>query len=507
MRDTYQDELDCADKESVTDSESSDNESDNSNEEVVACSESLALMSVKPVVNVVAFDDRGPIRIYTNINLIEKLGLESMVKQLLFSEHRYQNHINGVDPLKCFMPFLQVLVDGLPEEIKLTKPFAEWHELEHTNVEPSARMKDQCHDASFEAAHVLINRYPNVSSISATMVKPHEFMQKLILDLAVGYDKQLSKFVYDMPATHSYTLTAPNLIELDLTLRFSRDQNLPTICPGSLQKINLVLDRQLFSWNMFRIGNKPKPIVFNNLEDLSITYVVQNEIADDMLNANNIELVFPSLERLYLENCTLARKNAQAMMSHGLKELHFEGSIVAASELCEQPLRNLDRLDVIWVERHYREEADNFVTLANEIFNKTDGIEHVYCKMRSMRYTERMNDVDWPYLTHLSLGFMIPFKELFVMLPKVPNLVCLDMNICQWGESKITEATELLTNIKKHYPTPLPSKIKTLRLVDNYGVMLPKLYHELPFVRAIENLKWYLPQLTDIDIQGEDDEL
>ncbi|KAJ2721240.1 hypothetical protein H4S00_003023 [Coemansia sp. D1744] len=330
------------------------------------------------------------------------------------------------------------------------------------------------------------------------MVKSHEFMQKLILDLAVGYDKQLSKFVCSMPVRFPYTLTAPNLIELDLTLGFSLDQNLPTICPGLLRKINLVLNRQLFSWDMFRIGNEPKPIVFNNLVDLSVTYVVQNEIADDMLNANNIELVFPSLERLYLENCMLARKNAQAMMSHGLKELHIEGSIVAASQLCEQPLRNLDRLDVIWVERHYCEEAANFVTLANDIFNKTDGIEHVYCKMRSMRYTERMNDVDWPYLTHLSLNFMIPFKELFVMLPKVPNLVCLDMNIGHWGESKITEAIELLTNIKEHYPTPSSSKIKTLHLVDNYAVMHQELYRELSFVRAIENLKWYWPQLNNI---------
>ncbi|KAJ1755667.1 hypothetical protein LPJ77_006871, partial [Coemansia sp. RSA 2523] len=91
------------------------------------------------------------------------------------------------------------LVDGLPEEIKLTKPFAEWHELEHTNVEPSDRMKDQCYTAIHETVDILTNRYPNVSCISSTMVKPHEFMQKLILDLAVGYEKQLSKFVCDMP--------------------------------------------------------------------------------------------------------------------------------------------------------------------------------------------------------------------------------------------------------------------------------------------------------------------
>ncbi|KAJ2710906.1 hypothetical protein H4S00_006219, partial [Coemansia sp. D1744] len=406
-----------------------------------------------------------------------------------------------VDPLKYFMPFLQALVDGLPEEIKLTKPFAEWHELEHTNVEPSDRMKDQCYTAIHETVDILTNRYPNVSCISSTMVKPHEFMQKLILDLAVGYEKQLSKFVCDMPVTYSYTLTAPNLIELDLKLYRCLYQNLPTICPGSLQKINLVLDNMPFSWDMFRIGNEPKPIVFDNLEVLSIRGKYQGRFIDHAITTVDIDIEFPKLERLYLTNSRLTRKEAQIILGHGLKHLHFEGSIIAASQLCEQPLGSLDRLDLVWRQDMYLNEPGNFVTFANRIFNNTDGIEHVHCHISAGYYTWNTDDVDWPYLTHLSLNFMIPFDELLDMLQKVPNLVYLDMAITGWIDNEYAETTELFASIKKHYPEPSSSKIKTLHLVDQRTIQRREAYCQLPFVGAIENLKWYWPQLKTIDIE------
>ncbi|KAJ2291368.1 hypothetical protein IW139_004681, partial [Coemansia sp. RSA 353] len=100
------------------------------------------------------------------------------------------------------------------------------------------------------------------------MVEPYGFMQKLILDLAVGYDTQLTKFVCSMPARFPYTLTAPNIIELDLRLYHFLEPNFPTISPRSLRKMNLVLENQLFSWDMFRVGNESEAIIFDNLVDL-----------------------------------------------------------------------------------------------------------------------------------------------------------------------------------------------------------------------------------------------
>ncbi|KAJ2123709.1 hypothetical protein IW147_002302 [Coemansia sp. RSA 720] len=237
------------------------------------------------------------------------------------------------------------------------------------------------------------------------------------------------------------------------------------------------------------------------LVDLSITGVVQVSGANNVMNANDLDLVFPKLERLYLENISLTGKDAQAIMGHGLKRFSYVGSIVAASQLCKQPLRNLDTLILVWVEKQYSEEADDFVTLTNEIFNKTDGIEHVHCEIRSAYYDWSMVGIDWPYLTHLSLGFMISFKELFDMLPKVPNLVFLNVDITKCIDHEFAEATELLTNIKKHYPAPSSSKIKTLRLVDENISLRSNSCCKHTFGGVIENLKWYWPQLRKIDLQ------
>ncbi|KAJ2269712.1 hypothetical protein J3F81_004206, partial [Coemansia sp. RSA 371] len=109
-----------------------------------------------------------------------------------------------------------------------------------------------------------------------------------------------------------------------------------------------------------------------------------------------------------------------------------------------------------------------------------------------------MDGVDWPYLTHLSLGFTMTFKALFKMLPKVPNLVQLDMIIGGYDRNELTKTIRLLTNIKKHYPTPSLSKIKKLLLADERAALRRKSYFQPQFRKALENLKWYWPQLKDI---------
>ncbi|KAJ1803281.1 hypothetical protein LPJ77_005327, partial [Coemansia sp. RSA 2523] len=160
--------------------------------------------------------------------------------------------------------------------------------------------------------------------ISVMVLNPNEYFQKLIVELAIEYDNQLTKFVCKMPATYPYTLTAPNLVELDLGLSCDIDYNLPTIFPQSLQRINLSLDDVQFSWDMFRIGKESKAIVFDSLVDLSITDTIQDLDAGNVMHANDFDLAFPKLERLHLENTSLTRKDAQAMMGHGLKRFSYE---------------------------------------------------------------------------------------------------------------------------------------------------------------------------------------
>ncbi|KAJ2123711.1 hypothetical protein IW147_002304 [Coemansia sp. RSA 720] len=449
----------------------------------------------------VVLDGKVPIRVYTNIKLIETFGLESMVKQLLFREDRSRGIFGlQLESLTSFISIIQTLFSGLPEETNLTEPFTKWHELENAGTVPSNDAQSRCYAASKAAANVLIHKFPNVSSMFAVMTDPHEFLQKLIVELAVGYDKKLTKFVCEIPPMFPYTLSAPNLVELDLKILSSSHQNLPTICPRSLRKINLVVERQPFSWDMFRIDTESKTIAFDNLVGLSILGTIQYPSIDDAVTANNPVLRFPKLERLYLSDCNLTKKDAQAIVGHRLKQLHFGGSFIVASELCKQPLRNLDKLVLVWEESCYPEEAEDFVSMANKIFNKTDGIEYVHCKIYS-GYTEIMNDIDWPYLTHLSLGFSMPFNVLFEMHSKVPNLVHLDILIANCSDNELIETTELLTNIKKYYPMPSSSKIETLYLAVYHDEECLESCCPMLFGGAIENLKWYWPQLKDIEFQ------
>ncbi|KAJ1853323.1 hypothetical protein GGF49_003271, partial [Coemansia sp. RSA 1853] len=149
----------------------------------------------------------------------------------------------------------------------------------------------------------------------------------------------------------------------------------------------------------------------------------------------------------------------------------------------------------------YPDEIDDFVLLANEIFNKTDGIKYVHCEMRTTFYDESMLGIYWPYLTHLSLGFMVPFEDLFDIVQNVPNLVHLDMVIDYRDVNVVNESTELLTNIKEHYPMPSSSKIETLRLAVEHDEECLESFRPLPFDKVVQNLKWYWPQLKDIIIQ------
>ncbi|KAJ2526230.1 hypothetical protein IWW43_006459 [Coemansia sp. RSA 1935] len=217
------------------------------------------------------------------------------------------------------------------------------------------------------------------------------------------------------------------------------------------------------------------------------------------MNANDLDLVFPSLERLHLKNISLTKKDAKAMVGRWLKRLNYEGSIIAASQLCKQPLGNLDELYLSWLGGRYPDETDDFVSLTNEIFNKTDGIEQVHCDIYTPNYARCMVGIDWPYLTHLSMSFIMPFKELLRMLPKVPNLVCLDMTIGYCSNSEFAETIELLTNIKQHYPEPSSSKITTLSIAVDHDEVCEQSSCQKSFNKAIENLKWYWPQLKDID--------
>ncbi|KAJ2474987.1 hypothetical protein IWW56_005626, partial [Coemansia sp. RSA 2131] len=86
--------------------------------------------SVNYVGNAVALNGNDSLRAYTNIKLIEKLGLQSMVKQLLFGEKRPAVSLdNRWDSIKAYIFILQALFHDLPEGIKLTNPFIKWFEL------------------------------------------------------------------------------------------------------------------------------------------------------------------------------------------------------------------------------------------------------------------------------------------------------------------------------------------------------------------------------------------
>ncbi|KAJ2123710.1 hypothetical protein IW147_002303 [Coemansia sp. RSA 720] len=479
---------DIPDDEAVTDLEGSDRES------VSSLADSVD--------DAVALDGGNSVRANSNLKLIQKLGLGSMVKQLLFDQKKPLDYmISRVGSLKAFTSVLQALFRGLPEEVEIIEPFAQMVDLVHMGMIRDNIMLDECRAAFKSATDVLINKYPNVNSIIAMPAQPHEVFQKLIVDLAVGYDKQLTKFVCDMPVTVPYTLLAPNLVELDLRFIHSWTLKFPTIYPRSLRKIDIVFEDVSIDWDVFHVDKESKAIVFDNLTDLSIkgdAYILELR---NVTNANDLDLKFPNLERLFLSTCNLTRKDAQAIMSHKLNWLHFEGSFIAASQLCKQPLGNLDKLFLVWLGVHHPEEADDFISLANEIFNKTNDIGYVHCEICSADGVRNTDGVDWPYLTHLSLAFMMPFKDLFNMLPKVPNLVHLDILINNCSDNELTEATELLTNIKEHYPTPSSSKIKTLRLIDENSALHSYSRCKQTFGGVIENLKWYWPQLRDIKFE------
>ncbi|KAJ2499098.1 hypothetical protein GGH96_003758 [Coemansia sp. RSA 1972] len=311
----------------------------------------------------------------------------------------------------------------LPGDDKIIKPFTKWYELEYMDVVSSNDAQNICHVASKAAADTLVYKFSNVSSINAMVFHSHKFFQRLNVELAVGYDKQLTIFDCAMPATFPYTLTAPNLIDLDLGLSCAIDYNLPTICPQLLRKIDIHFYDVSFDWDVFHVDKESEVIVFNNLVYLSITGNSVHPRIRNVPITNDLDLVFPNLEQLHLKNISLSNKDAEALVGRWLKQLRFQGSIIAASQLCKQPLGNLDELNLSWLGGQYPQEADDFVSLANEIFNKTDGIENVHCELYTPNFARKMVGIDWPYLTHLSMSFIMPFKELFAILQNVPSLV------------------------------------------------------------------------------------
>ncbi|KAJ2666291.1 hypothetical protein IW148_001009 [Coemansia sp. RSA 1199] len=281
--------MEKTDSIAVTDSEGSDRES------VSSLADSVD--------DAVALDGGNSVRANSNLKLIQKLGLGSMVKQLLFDQKKPLDYmISRVGSLKAFTSVLQALLRGLPEEVEIIEPFAQMVDLVHMGMIRDNIMLDECRAAFKSATDVLINKYPNVNSIIAMPAQPHEVFQKLIVDLAVGYDKQLTKFVCDMPVTVPYTLLAPNLVELDLRFIHSWTLKFPTIYPRSLRKIDIVFEDVSIDWDVFHVDKESKAIVFDNLTDLSIkgdAYILELR---NVTNANDLDLKFPNLERLFLDN-------------------------------------------------------------------------------------------------------------------------------------------------------------------------------------------------------------
>ncbi|KAJ2206056.1 hypothetical protein EV180_007167, partial [Coemansia sp. RSA 518] len=92
----------------------------------------------------------------------------------------------------AFISILEALFQDLLGNDKLTEPFNEWFDLEYMDAVSDNQAEGECYAVIKAATDAFINKYPNISSINAVMINPHEFMQKMIVELAVGYDKQLT---------------------------------------------------------------------------------------------------------------------------------------------------------------------------------------------------------------------------------------------------------------------------------------------------------------------------
>ncbi|KAJ2314517.1 hypothetical protein IWW51_001343 [Coemansia sp. RSA 2702] len=111
-----------------------------------------------------------------------------------------------------------------------------------------------------------------------------------------------------------------------------------------------------------------------------------------------------------------------------------------------------------------------------------------------LSYSADMAKIDWPHLTHLNMRYIGNMAMLIDVLPMIPDLVCLtvEMNFTQSGQ--LQESIDALSTLRTRYPVPIKSNVRIL-IVHAWRC---EKFDEFSF--AAQNIKLILPNLKSFGV-------
>ncbi|KAJ2307167.1 hypothetical protein IWW55_001105 [Coemansia sp. RSA 2706] len=180
--------------------------------------------------------------------------------------------------------------------------------------------------------------------------------------------------------------------------------------------------------------NNDGVVSFDNLRTLQVgyddsddnayfdsSYMPKEHISDSSLPV----LAFPKLEKLVLFFCP-EDKLRDWLTCPSLKSITYNGSLHDTTWLCKLQSSSLDMLQLKFI--CFETLDEEAVFSMKTLFSKFRGTRTISCKM-CLSYSADMAKIDWPHLTHLDMRYIGNIVMLIDVLPMIPDLVCLTVEM------------------------------------------------------------------------------
>ncbi|KAJ2679304.1 hypothetical protein GGI25_001660 [Coemansia spiralis] len=306
-----------------------------------------------------------------------------------------------------------------------------------------------------------------------------------------------------IPLVLGRSLVLEKIVDLAINLQSEAAQFLPQIYLATLSKLYIYNVPNRLAWNDFLGNPEPGKICFANLKSFTLIFdKVTSSISDLHTNQktgvripDNLNFVFPKLIELRVENCINVFPAMHiSNCTPSLKTLHLGTSFEAIEYVPKMNIKSLDKLSVA-VDCKENCTEDSFYKVTNHLYG------NVKTKSLAMLFILRLPfDIDllrinWPNITDLGLGNYIDYFVLQQLLPRLPNL--LSIEVWDVDFSKIHNIVSCEDGYIINILDKKPLKSKLRRFEYNCEFLE---YHESFVVDALQNLLIRLPCLQEVYI-------
>ncbi|KAJ1830392.1 hypothetical protein IWW55_000575 [Coemansia sp. RSA 2706] len=333
---------------------------------------------------------------------------------------------------------------------------------------------------------------PNVKTLDLSVNECHEYVLMYAAELINYYGKQLVSLKLFCAERISGPIALPRLERLSIMFHPINRPLSFTVDPHSLNSIDIIATNLDFFWRAFT-RDPDGALRFPNLKTLSFNYP---DISRRGHEERNYEappsVLFPKLERLVIRGYDENIRDFKLFVCPSLTSIEICGRWATVLELCKQLTVPLDLLQLT-IDPMSRARIVDCIEDMNTLFQSIRNIKVVDCLI-DLDLQIDLSILYWPNLTHLVLRVDNNLANVLNVLPRIPDLVYLEIEFVSYDAVEIAETIDTLNHLKRTGFPPVESNVKSLHIVYFSDS------HMEEFVHAAQNLRCSLPNLKAFNV-------